>query len=394
MNPMQIQAIVLPDYGEEIQLQTVTLDPPRDHEVRVRIKASGVCHTDWHVVTGHLPLPVPMVLGHEGAGVVEALGEGVTRVKVGDRVVIGWVAACGQCFWCREGQPELCEAANQGAVDGVMADQSTRLHDGAVTLHPFSNTGTLAEAVVVLDTALTAIPANMPWEEAALLGCAVQTGTGAAFHAPITPGCSVAVIGCGGVGLNIIQGARIRGAARIFAIDPSEANRDLAQVLGATDTIDPQADDPLLSVLDFTQDRGVDVAFEAVGSPDTMAQAYAMIRRGGTAVVVGVPSPNAEVTLNAFAFPSQEKTLTGSWYGGASLPRDIPRLVHLWESGQLRLAPLIRRRYTLAQVSTALMDMVSGQGGRGVVLIHGADDASPALSDERNESEETNHGGI
>lgn len=368
MKPIQIQAIVLPDYRQDVRLQTVTLDSPREHEVRVRIHASGVCHTDWHAITGHLPLPVPMVLGHEGAGVVEDVGSGVTRVRIGDHVVIGWVAACGQCFWCTEGQPELCERANQGAVDGLFPDHTTRLHDGSLDLHPFSNTGTLAEAAVVSDAAVTPIPWAMPWEEAALLGCAVQTGTGAAFHAPIMPGSSVAVIGCGGVGLNIIQGARIRGAARIFAIDPVQANRDLARVLGATDAIDPQNDDPLLNILDHTGDRGVDVAFEAVGSPETMAQAYAMIRRGGTAVVVGVPSPEAEVTLNAFAFPSQEKTLTGSWYGGASLPRDIPRLVYLWQSGHLRLEPLILRRYSLEEVNTAFQDMISGQGGRGVVF--------------------------
>ncbi len=381
LDAIEIKAAVLSDYGQPVTTQTVILDAPRDHEVRVRIRASGICHSDWHVVTGHLPLPVPIVLGHEGAGVVEALGPGVSRVRVGDRVVIGWVAPCGHCFWCREGHPELCAEANQAAVDGVFADQSTRLHLASQDLHAFSNTGTLAEAVVVSETAVTPIPSALPWPEAALLGCAVLTGTGAAFHAPIAPGDSVAVIGTGGVGLNIIQGARIRGASRIFAVDPALPNRQLAQALGATDCIDPLDRDALFEVLDGTQDRGVDVAFEAVGTAETIAQAFAMIRRGGTAVVVGVPSPEDEVSLNAFAFPSQEKTLTGSWYGGTSMPRDIPRLVQLWETGQLHLAPLVVRHYGLDDVGIALSEMVRGQGGRGVVLMPGAPNLSPTAND-------------
>lgn len=373
MDPIRIKAAVLSDYGQPVTARAVTLDPPKDHEVRVRIKASGICHSDWHVVTGHLPLPVPMVLGHEGAGVVDAVGPDVTRVQVGDRVVVGWIAACGDCYWCTVGQPELCELANQGAVDGTLPDRTTRLHDGSTELHAFSNAGTLAEAVVVPERAVTPIPAAIPWEEAALLGCAVLTGTGAAFRAPLTAGSSVAVIGCGGVGLNIIQGARIRGAANIFAVDPSSQNRELAKILGATDTINPEEEDPLLGILDRTHDRGVDVCFEAVGNPDTIAQAFAMIRRGGTAVVAGVPSPEAEISLNAFAFPSQEKTLTGSWYGGSLLQRDVPHLVRLWESGQLRLSPLVRQRYRLEEIRLAFSDMVDGHGGRGVVIM--GDDA-------------------
>lgn len=364
----KVSAAVLFDYGQAVEVVDVSLSNPGPGEVLVEMQASGVCRSDWHAVTGHLPLPLPLVLGHEGAGIVRAVGPGVRRVTLGDHVVLSWISACGQCTRCLEGQPELCPRANDAAVKGNLPTGPTHLTTSEqVPLAVFSSTGTLADFVVVAEAGVVRIPANMPFDEAALLGCAVQTGIGAAFHAPLRSGDTVMVIGVGGVGLNIVQGARIRGAARIIAIDPSEANRQLARELGATEVIDPTESNPLLAVLDLTDDQGVDVAFDAVGRTELLALAFNAIRPGGTAVAVGVPEPNEAVELNAFAFVSQEKTLTGSWYGSGFPPRDIPRLTALWQSGLLRIAPLIQRRYPLRDVNRAFDDLVAARGGRSVI---------------------------
>lgn len=364
-----IRALVLEDYGMDPIVTDITIDPPGPSDVAVRLIASGVCHSDWHAVTATLPLPVPMVLGHEGSGVVEAVGEAVTRVHPGDHVVLHWVPMCGTCYWCRHGQPELCEEANYGAVHGAMRAKAPHLHWKNAPLYPFSLTGTLAERAVVPENGVTRIPEAMPWDEAALLGCAVLTGTGAAFHAPIRQEDTVLVVGLGGVGQNIVQGARIQGAGRIIAVDPVAWKRSLALRLGATHALDPLDTDPLTAVLALTGDRGVDVAFEAVGRPELLALAFNACRRGGTAVSVGVPAPHEDITLNAFAFVSQEKTLTGSWYGGSYPPRDIPRLIGMWREGTLQLRPLITHAYTLDQAPVAFQHLLDGTSLRGVVWL-------------------------
>lgn len=364
---MEMRALVLEDYGMRPRVETVAYAPPGPGEVLVRIMASGVCHSDLHVVTGTLPLPVPIVLGHEASGVVTAVGPETRRVRPGDHVVVTWIPSCGTCFWCVNGQPELCEQANAGAVNGTRPDGSSPLAWRGQPLYPFSWAGTLAEYAVVPETLVIPIPDRMPWEEAALLGCAVQTGVGAAWRSPIRLGDTVLVVGLGGVGQSIVQGARLKGAGRIIAVDPVAAKRDLARTLGATDVVDPTAEDTLTAVLDLTGDRGVDVAFEAVGRPDLLALAFNATRRGGTAVAVGVPAPNDDVSVNAFAFPSQEKTLTGTWLGGSYPPRDIPRLVALWEAGRLLLRPLVSRLYLLEEAPAAFSDLEAGRIVRGVV---------------------------
>jgi S-(hydroxymethyl)glutathione dehydrogenase/alcohol dehydrogenase len=365
----RIAALVVRDYGERPRVEQVSLSSPRAGEVRVQIRTSGICHSDLHAISGTLPLPMPIVLGHEASGVVTRIGPGVRRVKPGDRVVVTWIPSCGRCFWCVNGQPELCEEANRGSVEGTPADGDSHLSWQGEPLYPFSWAGTLADAVVVPESAVIPIADDVPWDEAALLGCAVQTGVGAALHSPIRAGDTVLVIGLGGVGQNIVQGARIAGAARILAMDPVAAKRDLALTLGATDAVDPAADDPLTAVLDLTRDRGVDVAFEAVGQPDLIALAFNAVRRGGTAVAVGVPSPELDLTVNAFAFPSQEKTLTGSWLGGSYPPRDIPRLIALWRSGRLQLSPLLSRPFQLSEAPAALEALAHGQILRGIVRL-------------------------
>jgi len=363
----QVAALIAPDYQETPVVQPVELDPPQPGEVRIQMAAAGICHSDLHAIDGTLPLPMPMVLGHEGAGLVTAVGAGVVRVKPGDRVVVTWIPSCGRCYWCVNGQPELCDEANRGAVSGTAADGTTRLHWRGAPIHPFSWAGTLAEAAVVPETLVVRIPPTLPWTEAALLGCAVQTGVGAALRAPIRPGDAVLVVGLGGVGQNIVQGARIAGAARILAADPIAAKRRLAQDLGATDPVDPAEGNLVEQVLDRTRGRGVDVAFEAVGIPDLLAAAFNATRKGGTTVAVGVPSPERDITLNAFAFVSQEKTLTGSWLGGSYPPRDVPRLIRLWQAGALRLAPLIAGPYALDEAPAALAALRRGEVVRPVI---------------------------
>lgn len=364
----RIRAAVLPDYGQPIEIADVEIEPPGPTEVLVEMRASGVCRSDWHAIRGQLPLPVPLVLGHEGAGIVREVGVNVDRVKVGDRVVLSWIPSCGHCTYCVNGQPELCDQANDAAVDGTLPSGHTRVHWRSKPVSVFSTTGTLADMAVVSVNSVVPIPAAMPFEEAALLGCAVQTGVGAALHSPIKPGDSIAIIGAGGVGLNIIQGAKILGATEILVVDPSYPTHDLARAFGATHIINPDTDNALLAILDLTNDRGVDVGFEAVGNAELLALAFNAVRKGGTAVAVGVPAPNDAITLNAFAFVSQEKTLTGSWYGASYPMRDIPRLCTLWNSGQLRLSPLIQRRYALKEVAQAFEDLAQARGGRSVIV--------------------------
>ena len=364
-----IRALVLDDYEETPYVSTLALREPGFGEVQVRIMSSGVCHSDLHAISATLPLPVPLVLGHEASGVVVKTGPGVLAVSEGMPVVVTWVPACGHCSWCLNGQPELCDEARRGSMSGSGPAGSPLSRDGQ-EIYPFSWSGTLAEEVVVPATAVVPLPVPMPWDEAALLGCAVQTGVGSALRSPLRPGDSALVLGLGGVGLNIIQGARIMGATTIIGVDPLVGKRRVASHLGATHVLDPADVDVLGAVLEITGDRGVDVAFEAVGDPGLMALAFNAARRGGTAVAVGVPTPQAEVSVNAFSFPSQGKTLTGSWLGGSYPARDIPRLVRLWAARLLTLSPLVSAPYTLEKAPQALSDLAEGRVIRPVVHPH------------------------
>ena len=346
------------------------LRPPQLGEVLVEIAASGVCHSDLHVVNADLPLPVPMVLGHEGAGVVRAVGPGVQRPKVGDQVVLSWIPACGICRFCREGAPHRCVEAADATREGRLLTRDTPFSDQAGKVYPFSMTGTLSEFTVVPAVGAIPLPDGIPLHMAALFGCAVMTGVGAALRtAPVRPGDRVAVFGAGGVGLSIVQGARIAGASSIIVIDRLPARLQLARTLGATATVNVHDEEPIQAVLDRTGGFGADLSFEAIGSPETIAQAFNAARRGGTAVIVGVAPPHEEVSLNAFAFPSQEKTLKGCWYGSANGPRDILLLADLFLSSQLLLAPFVTRTYSLDDVATAFDDLAMGRVGRPLVIM-------------------------
>jgi S-(hydroxymethyl)glutathione dehydrogenase/alcohol dehydrogenase len=364
------RAAVLEDYETPLQVWEVRVDDPGPGEVLVRIAASGVCHTDEHVITGDLPLPLPMVLGHEAAGVVEAVGAGATRLKPGDRVVLSWLPACGHCQACRSGWTGMCRTTSKAAEKGTLWDGVRRLHAGTEPLNVMSLTGTFATYAVVPEAGAVAIDPDVPLREAALLGCSATTGYGAVAHsAKVTPGASVTVIGAGGVGLHVVQASRLFGAERIIAVDRFPARLEAARRLGATDVVNPADGDALTQILDRTDGMGTDFAFEVVGTPATIAQAFNVVRPGGTAVVVGVAPPHEEVSLNAFAFPSQGKTLKGTWYGSGDFAQDVQALIAAQRQGRIDLGAFVGETFALDDVNRAFEALRSGSVTRPLVVL-------------------------
>jgi Zn-dependent alcohol dehydrogenase len=348
----------------------VEVDAPRAGEIRIRVAACGVCRSDLSMQDGTLPVPMPVVLGHEASAVVEEVGEGVDDLAAGDHVVVSWVPQCGDCFFCRRGQPQLCQAADVVLLAGGLLDGTPRLRLDGAPLFQMSGAGAFSTETVVPASAAVKIPHDLPLDVAALLGCAVLTGVGAALNtATIRPGDAVAVVGCGGVGLNIIQGARIAGAGTIVAVDVSPAKLDIARELGATHTVDAGTVDAANAVRDLTAQRGADVAFEALGQGRTIEQTVDMTRRGGQAVLVGIPRLDVMLTLPAMlGVVLAERTVKGCWYGSSDIRRDVPRLVDLYRDGRLRLDELVSRRIDLAQVNEALDALRAGDGARSVIV--------------------------
>jgi S-(hydroxymethyl)glutathione dehydrogenase / alcohol dehydrogenase len=365
-----MKAAVLHEKNQPLRVETVALDRPGRGEVLVRMVASGVCHTDLSAITGLLPMRLPAVLGHEGAGIVEEVGEGVAHLARGDRVVLAWVTSCGTCFFCRIGKPNLCELGERINILHRMPDGTTRLRQGDAELQAFSALGTMAEMAVVPAPAAVKLPEDAPLDKAALIGCAVMTGVGAVINtAGVPPGSRVAVFGCGGVGLNAVQGAALSGAERIVAVDVSPDKLALARIFGATDVVDAASQDPVATIRELTEGRGVDYAFEAIGRKDTIEQAYAAVRRGGTCVVIGLGSRSESVSLSVFHLPIQEKRLLGCWYGGAHVHRDFPRLLALYRAGRLKLDELVTRTYRLEDVNEAFTALREGRNARGLILF-------------------------
>jgi S-(hydroxymethyl)glutathione dehydrogenase / alcohol dehydrogenase len=365
-----MKAAICYERNQPVRIDDVKLDPPRREEVRVRLAATGVCHSDLSFVHGILPGKLPCVLGHEGAGVVEEVGDGVAHVAPGDKVVLSWVTPCFRCFYCRIGKPQLCELGEQINKTNRMPDGTTRVHKDQQDLYVFSALGTMAELAVVPANAAVKLPADAPLDRCALLGCAVMTGVGAVFNtAQVTPGSRVAVFGAGGVGLNAIQGAAIAGAERIIAIDSQPRKLEMARAFGATDVVDASKGDAAEAVRALTGGRGVDYAFEAIGRKETVEQAYAATRKAGTCVVIGLGSLKESASLNLFFLPLLEKRLLGCWYGSANVHVDIPRLLALYRAGKLKLDPLVTRTYPLSQVNEAFADMMAGVNARGVIVF-------------------------
>jgi S-(hydroxymethyl)glutathione dehydrogenase / alcohol dehydrogenase len=361
---MSERAAVLRDIGKPLDLEEIELAPIAPDQVRVRIAASGVCHSDLSQATGALPAPTPCVLGHEGAGVVEAVGDEVHHVEPGDHVVIAWTAACHHCWFCKHGELHLC----QNAIADSYSMPYAADRDGTA-LFTSMGVSSFATATNCLGRALVPIPKDIPLDIASLIGCGVATGAGAAFNtAPVQHGSSVAVIGLGGVGLASLMAAGVRGAADIIAVDPLATRRDNAGTLGATHLIDPSDGDVAEQILALTGGRGADIVFEAVGRSATIETAVRATRRGGTTCVVGAAMPGDNLSLSAYDLFMEAKTLVGCQYGSVVPGRDFPLLLDLWRVGRLPLERLISRRVALDAVNDAFEDLVAGHGIRSVIL--------------------------
>ncbi|HLH70544.1 MAG TPA: Zn-dependent alcohol dehydrogenase [Candidatus Dormibacteraeota bacterium] len=370
--PIRMRAAVLWAVGRAPEVVEVELAPPKAGEVLVRVAASGVCASDLHVVEGRLPEPLPLVPGHEAAGVVVAVGPDVGRVGVGDHVVLTILSSCGACPSCRRGRPNFCQRAVAMAASGCLADGTSRLSLNGRRLHHFNAVSSFAEYAVVPASAVVPIPAEVPLESAALIGCAVLTGFGAVVNTAAVPaGASVAVFGCGGVGLHCVQAARLVGATPIVAVDVQPARLELARRLGATHLVDASRQDPVAAVRAATG-GGAAYVFEALGSEETIGQAWEATEVGGTTVVVGIVPRGRLIRLDPWNFMS-EKVLRGCYLGSADIVRDVPRLVELYRRDRLRLDELVTARLPLTRVGEALDRLRAGEGVRSVIVPDGAD---------------------
>lgn len=363
-----MKAAVLYEPKTRFMVEEVEVQEPKRGEVMVRMVAGGVCHSDLHIVKGDLEAPLPAILGHEGAGIIEMVGEGVTSVKKGDPVVPLWRLSCGQCEWCLGGRPALCDAAFQIRNTGRLLDGTSRFRRGSTEIKHFAGVSTFASYSVMMEQAVVKVREDVPLEKAALVGCGVITGVGAVANAAqVRPGSSVAVFGTGGVGLNVIQGAALVGAERIIAVDLLDNKLELAREMGATHLVNARRTDPVTQVKELTGGQGVDYAFEVVGIPETIAQAVEALRKRGVAVIVGVSRKDATIPLKTLPMVFQEKTVTGSLYGSARPRVDIPKLLDLYLAGKLKLDQLLTRTYPLEQINEAYDALERGETARSVV---------------------------
>ncbi len=361
-----VKAAVLYNFGETLKVDTVRLRAPGDDEVVVKLAASGVCHSDLSVQQGRLPFLLPVVLGHEGAGIVEEVGKEVRHLKPGDHVVLSWVENCGRCHYCIAGRTHLCEAM----VQSMMAGRGFAFEKNGIQIARMAGVASFAERTVVRATAAIKIPHEVPLDRACLVGCGVMTGVGAAVNtAKVKAGETVAVYGCGGVGLNIIQGAALCGASRIIAVDVAPTKLDLARTFGATDVVSAKDGNAPEQIRALTDGLGVDYAFEAIGLPTVISEAYLSVKRGGKLVVVGMPGVGQMVEIPGYMIAGEEKSVMGSLYGSANTRRDMPWLVELYQRGRLKLDELISKRIELEAVNEALIDMENGTVARTVVVF-------------------------
>jgi S-(hydroxymethyl)glutathione dehydrogenase / alcohol dehydrogenase len=366
---MKFDAAVLDMPRTPLRIAQVESGPLKPREVLVRIRASGFCHTDFEVIEGSLPRPMPIVLGHEGAGTVEAVGSAVSKVRPGDHVVCSWNPACGECFYCRRSKPILCEPIGWWHPRGKLLDGETRLTMDGRALHHFSMVSSHAQFCVLPEAGAIKVSPEIPFDRACLIGCGVMTGYGAATRiAPVTEGADVLVIGCGAVGLNVIQGAVARRAGRIIAVDADSRRLELATRFGATDTIDALLEHVVDSVRSLTSGRGAEFVFEAAGKASAMQLALEAAQPGAQIVLLGKVRAD-EVVGFRFGALMGEKRITRSSYGGADPESDFPSLAQAYLDGNLKLDELIGRRIPLAAINDAVDAMRRGEPGRTVVVF-------------------------
>ena len=365
---MRMTAAVLYDVNKPYSVETVELDPPRRGEVLIKVRAAGVCRSDLHFQKGEASIALPAVLGHEGSGTVEAVGDGVTMVKAGDRVILSFVPNCGHCHSCESGHPHLCD--EHARTTGKLYDGTSRLHtQSGQDLTHMGKVACFAEYAVVPEAGCIPAPANLDFPQMALIGCSVTTGVGAAvFNARVQPGQSVAVIGCGGVGLNAIQGARICGATTIVAVDVKDSALAFAKKFGATHTVNARTENALARVQALTG-GGVHYAFEAYGAGATTRLAVDVLRKRGTAVIVGIAPNGDSAAIEPVVLTRGEKTLTGTYYGSAHPRQDMPKIADWYSRGLLDIDSLVTRRYPLGEINRAYEDIESDAVGRGVLVF-------------------------
>ncbi|MBM3932905.1 MAG: Zn-dependent alcohol dehydrogenase [SAR202 cluster bacterium] len=357
-----MKAAVLYDWNTPLVIEDLGISGPGPGEVKAKVMATGVCHSDWHVVKGEWShMPRPIILGHESAGIVEEVGQGVTKLKVGDHVVLTWKPGCGTCEYCQQGWPQVCETMPNGS------QKPTNRKTGA-TVAQMVGLGGFGTKTVVPVSAAIAIDKDVPFPQAAMLGCSVATGVGAVINtAKVKAGTTVAVFGCGGVGLNVIQGAAIANAAKIIAVDLLDNKLQYANTFGATHTINAREEDPVKKIIDLTGGLGAHYAFEAIGLvPKPYEQSVMCTRRRGTTVWVGAAPLNLSLTLDARAL-FYERVIMGCYLGSAQPHVDIPRYVSLYKAGKLKLDELISCKFKLSEVNEAFAALGRGEVARGVI---------------------------
>jgi Zn-dependent alcohol dehydrogenase len=361
---LNMKAAVCREHGKPLVIESLELDAPQAGEVKVKLAACAICHSDIIFMDGGWGGEVPAVYGHEAAGVVEEIGSGVTAVKPGDHVVVTLIRSCGHCFYCAQGDQHICETR-------FPLDANSPLHteDGEGIVHGL-RTGAFAEYVVVDVSQVVAIPDSIPLDSASLLACGVITGLGAVVNtARVALGSSVVVIGTGGVGLNSVQGAKLAGASTIIAIDLSASKLEAAKTFGATHTINPEAENARSAVKALTQGRGADYVFVTVGSITAIEQSVGYTRNGGTICIVGMPPSGAKAAFEGVSIADNAKKLIGSKMGSTRLQVDVPKLVELYQQGRLKLDELISNRYPLEQINEAVASVRQGEALRNVIVF-------------------------
>jgi S-(hydroxymethyl)glutathione dehydrogenase/alcohol dehydrogenase len=359
------KAVVHRELGKEVRVEEVEVLSPGPGEVMIKVAACGVCHSDLSATNGTIPAPVNTVLGHEAAGTIVEIGERVVGLAVGDTVGVSWIPMCGACRFCLMGRPALCDRSAK--LNHKMTDGTSRLRDASGNeLNHLLSTAVMAEYATLDQTSIIKLEPGVPMECAALVGCAVTTGVGAVLNtAKVEPGSVVGVIGAGGVGLNVVQGAVLAGARAVVVIDTMDEKLELARSFGATHLVNAAKEDVVDRVRKLT--GAPDYAFDCVGLAATIQQAFAMVRKGGTAVVVGIGPMTEKVQLTAAHFPFTEKTLTGSMYGSTRPRVDFPKIVGLYKAKRLKLDELVTQRYSIEQAPQAFADMK--KNARGVIMF-------------------------
>ena len=363
------KAVVCRQWNQPVSVEEVEIASPGPNQVLIQMEAIGVCHSDLSATNGTMPLPPPVVLGHEACGRIVELGEGMRDYAVGDKIIPCWIPTCGQCRFCQAGRPTLCDDWAKAFLS--LKDGTRPIRDAAGnSLNAFSGVGVMAEYAVLHRDNLIRIDPETPSDKAALVGCAVMTGVGGAINrARVQPGSSCVVFGAGGVGLNVIQGCALAGAETIIAVDMVDKKLGFAQQFGATHTINPSTDGDAVAKVRELTGGGADYGFEAIGLGATIVQTYSAVRKGGTAVIIGVPKFDAVASFPAAMMFMEEKAILGSAYGSGSPKTDIPKLIKLYQRGRLKLDELITQTYRIEDAPRAFEDLENGVNARGVILL-------------------------